>query len=86
MGVQEMTRFGMKEDDFDVLSGYIADVVAGDRNVKEEVIDYRHKFLEMKFCLPAAQAVPLAAKILTSVSPNPSFAELFIDNLEKNLQ
>ena len=37
MGVQEMTRFGMKEEDFDELSGLIADVVIKDKKVKEEV-------------------------------------------------
>ncbi|MBN1222195.1 MAG: hypothetical protein JXB23_03030 [Candidatus Aminicenantes bacterium] len=85
MGVQEMTRFGMKEDDFGALSEYIADVVVKNKTVKEEVIQYRQGFLEMKYCLPAEQAVPLAAQILTSVSPNALFTELFVRNLEKYL-
>jgi len=85
MGVQEMTRFGMKETDFGVLSGYIADVVVGNKRVKGDVQKYRQSFLEMKFCLPSEQAVPLAAKILTSISPNPHFAELLLQNLEREI-
>jgi glycine/serine hydroxymethyltransferase len=85
MGVQEMTRFGMTEQDFGPLAEFIADVVARDKNVKEEVKNYRQKFLEMKYCLPTEQAVPHATKIIASLSPNPVFAELFVENLAKNL-
>jgi len=85
MGVQEMTRFGMKEHDFGPLSEFIADVVLKDRSVKEEVKNYRQQFLEMKYCLPVQQAVSYATKILASISPNPVFRELFVQNLTKNL-
>jgi glycine/serine hydroxymethyltransferase len=84
MGVQEMTRFGMKEKDFDVLSGLIADVVIRNKDVKEEVKEFRKNFLEMKFCLPPKEAVPLASKILNSVFVYPDFAEMLKENLEKN--
>jgi glycine/serine hydroxymethyltransferase len=84
MGVQEMTRFGMKEDDFDRLAGFIADVVVKDLNVKDEVKAYRRQFLEMKYCLSADQAIPLAAKILTSLSPNPLFVDMFLKDLDSN--
>jgi glycine/serine hydroxymethyltransferase len=69
MGVQEMTRFGMKEKDFDVLAGYIADSVIRNEPVKDEVRKYREGFLEMRYCLPVKDAVPAAAKILASVFP-----------------
>jgi glycine/serine hydroxymethyltransferase len=85
MGVQEMTRFGMTENDFGPLAEYIADVVVKNRNVKEDVKNYRQKFLQMKYCLPAQQAVPHATKILASISPNPVFTELFVQSLEKYL-
>jgi glycine/serine hydroxymethyltransferase len=85
MGVQEMTRFGMNEEDFGPLAEYIADVITRDKNVKEEVKSYRRKFLEMKYCLPTEQAVPHATKIIASISPNPVFTELFVENLTKNL-
>jgi glycine/serine hydroxymethyltransferase len=83
MGVQEMTRFGMKEKDFDVLSGLIADVVMRNKDVKEDVKEFRKNFLEMKFCLPPKEAVPLASKILSSVFVYPGFADMLRENLEK---
>ncbi len=85
MGVQEMTRFGMKEEDFDGLAEFIADVVVRDLDVKEKVKDYRQQFLEMKYCLPSDEAVPLAAKILSSISPHPGFVDKFLSSLEQNL-
>jgi glycine/serine hydroxymethyltransferase len=85
MGVQEMTRFGMREDDFNGLAEFIKDVVVKDQNVKDDVKAYRQRFLEMKYCLSPDQAVPLAAKILASLSPNPNFVETFLKSLEQNL-
>ncbi|MGB2763480.1 MAG: hypothetical protein WBC02_11190 [Candidatus Aminicenantaceae bacterium] len=85
MGVQEMTRFGMIEKDFDKLSELIADVIVRDKKVKEEVKKFRENFLQMKFCLSLKEGVPLASKIIKSIFPYPDFADLFIDNLEKNI-
>jgi glycine/serine hydroxymethyltransferase len=85
MGVQEMTRFGMEEKDFDVLSGFIAEVVAKDRDVKEEVRKFRQNFLQMKFCLSPQEAAPLASKLIKSIFPHSDFADLFIENLQKTL-
>jgi glycine/serine hydroxymethyltransferase len=75
MGVQEMTRFGMKEKAFDTLAGLVADVVIRNRNAKDEVRKFRSDFLEMKYCLPADKAVPLAAAVLQSVLPHPGVVE-----------
>ncbi len=50
MGVAEMTRFGMREVQFEELAQLIHDVVAEQRSVREEVIALRKPFLEMKFC------------------------------------
>ncbi|NIM90401.1 MAG: hypothetical protein GTO17_05580 [Candidatus Aminicenantes bacterium] len=85
MGVQEMTRFGMEEKDFDVLSGFIAEVVIKDRDVKEEVRKFRENFLQMKFCLSPQEAVPLASKLIKSIFPYSDFADLLVENLQKNL-
>ena len=85
MGVQEMTRFGMKEKDFDVLSGLIADVVIKNKSIKEEAKKFRRNFLEMKFCLPPKEAIPLASKILKSVFAYPGFMDMLRENLEKNI-
>ena len=67
MGVQEMTRFGMKEKDFDVLAGYIADAVIRNKPVKDEIRKYREGFLEMLYCLPVKDALPVAVRIFASV-------------------
>jgi aminomethyltransferase len=50
MGVAEMTRFGMREDQFEVLAQLIHDVVAEQRGVREAVTSLRGQFFEMKFC------------------------------------
>jgi len=71
MGVQEMTRFGMKEKDFGPLAGFIADVIVRRQKVKDEVRKFRANFLEMRYCLAADKAVPLAAAVLESVLPHP---------------
>jgi glycine/serine hydroxymethyltransferase len=83
LGVQEMTRFGMLEKDFDVLAGYIADVVIRNQKVRDEVRRQRQGYLEMKYCLPAKEAVPLAARILRSVFPRPGLIETLAEELAK---
>jgi glycine cleavage system T protein (aminomethyltransferase) len=63
MGVQEMTRFGMKEDDFEELADYISEVVLKGRSVAAEVSQFRKRFMEMKYCLPAGEAGELIEKL-----------------------
>lgn len=84
MGVQEMTRFGMNKEDFDVLSGLIADVVIKNRNVKEETKKFRQNFLQMKFCLPPEEAIPIASKIIKSLLRCPGLIEELVKNLGNN--
>jgi len=84
MGVQEMTRFGMNKEDFDVLSGLIADVVIKNRNVKEETKKFRQNFLQMKFCLPPEEAIPIASKIIKSLLRCPGLVEELVKNLGNN--
>ncbi|MFH1156498.1 MAG: glycine cleavage system aminomethyltransferase GcvT [Pseudomonadota bacterium] len=50
MGVSEMTRFGMKEKDFQTLAALMADSIKRGSDVKNEVIKLRHAFLDMQFC------------------------------------
>ena len=85
MGVQEMTRFGMTEKDFDELAGLIADIIIKDMKAKEDVKKFRENFLEMKFCLPRKQAIPLALQIAQSIFPYPDLAGLAVENLVKNI-
>lgn len=75
MGVQEMTRYGMKEEDFEILAGYIKDVLANGANVKDKIRSYRQGFLQMQYCLPVAEAAPLIARIFQSIFPDESFVD-----------
>jgi aminomethyltransferase len=50
MGVAEMTRFGMKEEDFQTLAQYMADNIKGGKSVAAEVATFRQQFLEMQYC------------------------------------
>jgi aminomethyltransferase len=63
-GVQEMTRFGMKEKDFAELAGLMADAILRNRPVKEEITRFRSRFLRMQYCLPEEQARPLIQELL----------------------
>ena len=64
MGVQEMTRFGMKEKDFAELAGIMADIILHDRPAKDEVTRLRSRFLQMQYCLPEDEARPMARQLL----------------------
>ena len=50
MGVAEMTRFGMREKDFQLLAEYIYEVVVKGRKVKDKIIKLRYNFLDMQYC------------------------------------
>ena len=73
-GVQEMTRFGMEEGDFEELASLVADLVVRGKEVKDAVASFRARFQEMRYCLPAEQAVPLAARLLDSALSHPGHA------------
>ena len=63
MGVQEMTRFGMGEEDFGELADYISQVILHDRPLAGQVSQFRRRFTEMKYCLPIEEAAPLIQKL-----------------------
>jgi aminomethyltransferase len=50
MGVSEMTRFGMEEEDFRALASLIHDVVEKDANVTDQVKALRERFGELRYC------------------------------------
>lgn len=83
LGVQEMTRFGMEAKDFDILAGFMADIIIRNQKVKQEVRKFRQNFLEMKFCLPVQEALPAATRILASAFPRPGLIEGLADQLER---
>ena len=63
MGVQEMTRFGMREEDFGELADYISQIILHDRPLVGQVSQFRKRFTEMKYCLPSEEAAPLIQRL-----------------------
>ena len=68
MGVQEMTRFGIKEKDFGELAEYIAEVILREKNVAQQVSNFRQRFIKMQYCLPEEQAKPLVNELIESLT------------------
>jgi aminomethyltransferase len=67
MGVQEMTRFGMGAEHFEELADFISQVILKDRPLAGEVLQFRKRFTEMKYCLPLEEANPLIQKLLDAL-------------------
>jgi aminomethyltransferase len=67
MGVQEMTRFGMKEEDFGELAEYISGVILHNRSVSKEIAQFRKRFTEMKYCLAEEEAVQLVNQLIDAI-------------------
>ena len=84
LGVQEMTRFGMQQEDFEILAGLIAEVILRDAKVGEEVTAERAKHLEMQYCLPHQQALPLAAELCSSIFASEDTAQRFAEALNQH--
>jgi len=64
MGVQEMTRFGMKEGDFLQLAEYMNEIILHNRPMAEEVSRFRKRFTEMKYCLSMEEAASLVKRLV----------------------
>lgn len=67
IGVQEMTRFGMKEEDFKELAEYMADVILSEKDISQQVSSFRERFTKMQYCLPEEQAKPLVNELIDSL-------------------
>jgi len=63
IGVSEMTRFGMEEDDFRSLSLLFHDVVMNNANVTDKVKDLRKDFCELQYCFRGDEYTELIEKI-----------------------
>ena len=63
MGVSEMTRFGMKERDFETLAALLADAVKG-KEVKKEVSRLRKDFLKLDYCFNEEMLTPFKKQLL----------------------
>jgi aminomethyltransferase len=67
LGVQEMTRFGMKENDFGELAEIMAEIILHDRPATAEVSRFRSRFTKMLYCLEEEQTRPLLQDLLGAV-------------------
>ncbi len=83
MGVQEMTRFGMKENDFDELARCIADIVLRNRNAAIEVSEFRRRFEKMEYCLTLEETLRIAPRLFESIFPNLEYFHSFAEALSK---
>ncbi len=68
LGVQEMTRFGMKEEDFATLADYLAAVIVQKKNVGADVSEFRRNYLQMSYCLEEDKARELAERLVLAYS------------------
>jgi len=55
MGVSEMTRFGMEEEDFRQVAQFIKDVVVDGRDVRDEVARCRTRFIDLHYCFTGSE-------------------------------
>jgi aminomethyltransferase len=55
LGVAEMTRFGMQEEDFRAVARFIREVVRDSREVGKEVARFRRRFGELRYCFTGRQ-------------------------------
>lgn len=69
MGVAEMTRFGMDEEDFRTLAGYVAEVVKHNKKVGSAVARFRKQFIDMRYVFPAAIQEEFVASLRESWRP-----------------
>ena len=54
LGVQEMTRYGMKEEEMKIIAGFIKEVILDGKDVeavKNKVINFRKNFRDIRYCI-----------------------------------
>jgi glycine hydroxymethyltransferase len=64
LGVQEMTRWGMKQPEMDEIARLMKDCVIGGRDVKQEVHKFRARFTTVHYCYDtpvASKSAPASA-------------------------
>jgi len=64
LGVAEMTRFGMREKDFEAFAPLFADAVMKGKNVADEVAKFRENFLTMQYCFDGEIVEPFKKELL----------------------
>jgi len=63
MGVQEMTRFGMKEKDFERLAEYMKEIIQDKKDIGNYISQFRGNFTEMAYCIPEEKSESLLTKL-----------------------
>lgn len=66
LGVAEMTRFGMKEDEFQELAQLMAEVILHNKEVGPEVARLRGRFQEMRYCFSEPELEGFKQRLLAS--------------------
>jgi aminomethyltransferase len=67
LGVAEMTRFGMKQKDFQELASFLADVIKNGSKIKEEIKIFRSRFLDMQYCFQENDFQDVATSLVDSL-------------------
>jgi glycine/serine hydroxymethyltransferase len=83
MGIQEMTRYGMKEADFDNLARLTADIVLQKKSAADEVAEFRSRFCNMEYCLDTEQTMRIAPRLLESIFSEHDRFLGFVEALKK---
>ncbi|MBN1590837.1 MAG: glycine cleavage system aminomethyltransferase GcvT [Pirellulales bacterium] len=67
IGVSEMTRFGMKEADFQAFAPLVAEAIKGNNRVGEKVTAFRQGFQTMHYCFDSDVPEALRRKVLKTL-------------------
>jgi len=66
MGVSEMTRFGMEQDDFVEFAGLFAAALRDEPGIAEEIARFRSRFEQMRFAFDAAEFGAAGERLLST--------------------
>jgi glycine hydroxymethyltransferase len=50
IGVQEMTRFGMKEPEMETIADFFFRILFKEESIREEVNEFRSGFRQLQYC------------------------------------
>jgi aminomethyltransferase len=67
LGVAEMTRFGMVEQDFQEMAVLFAAAVRGEKGIADKVAKFRRRFREMQFCFEGDEFAAAREKLLATL-------------------
>lgn len=57
IGVQEMTRYGMKESEMEDIANFIFEAIINSKEVKDQVIEFRNNFKEIKYVFDSSKKI-----------------------------